>query len=164
MSIRRLVMAAAICSLPVLASTAGQSASATEPPDNDSCTVNLATGAVRCSTGALGDLSASAAGETKLVTVYEHSDYGGKKLTFTGTNGDCSAGTGRNNYLADDLRKYKRGLFRNWNDAISSVVTHGRCDVQFFADINYKGSYTHWIKSSSNLTSFNDLASSFVLS
>ena len=165
MSIRRVVLVAVTFSLPVLLSLAGQSASAATPEDNESCTVNLDTGAVACSADGVGDRSAeSAADGIKLVTIHENINYEGKKLTFTGTNGECSATRDGSDYGVSDLRDYKRGLFRNWNDAISSVVTYNHCDVRFFDDINYNGDYSKWIDASTNVGSWNDRASSFILS
>src|SRR6478609_5631979 len=133
MSMRHLLIAVVASGLATLNVVAVQSASAAPTGGNESCTVNLSTGAVVCDeAGVAAQSMASAAGLIKLVTIYEDFDYEGKSLTFVGPR-PCSATTSDVNYVVKDLRNYRRGLFGNWNDKTSSVVTYNRCDVRFFA-------------------------------
>jgi hypothetical protein len=85
-----------------------------------------------------------------LATLYQHAGYSGSSYTFTRStacNGVTQAGI--SNLTSVGL-----------NDAVSSFLTYGTCQVRLYADASYAGSTFGYASSQSSLPTFNDVASS----
>lgn len=85
-----------------------------------------------------------------LATLFQHSGYSGSSYTITRST-DCNGVT-----QAGISSLSTVGL----NDAVSSFLAYGTCQVRLYGDINYAGSTYGYASSQSSLPSFNDVASS----
>ncbi len=97
-----------------------------------------------------------------LVTFYDGFNKGPGSFTATGPRA-CTASTSTPDYSHPNMSRFGG----NWNDRVSSVVTHNQCDVWFSSDINYEGECgNRYIDSQMDLRrdSCNNRASSYDLS
>lgn len=124
MAATALAVAAASIGFPVSAQAATRSADATKH-----CSVNVDTGAFKCSTGSGSTVPAdtlATSGSYLLGIGYVNFNYGGTSLSFT-ANSPCNSSTPTHtfNYMPS-----------GWNDVISSFKVYNKCVAELYPD-NY---------------------------